>query len=60
MYAHLNQILVSAGQTVKKGDVIGRMGDTGRATGAHLHFSLSIGQPYTNGYRFINPLTLYR
>ena len=60
MYAHLNQILVGVGQTVKKGDVIGRMGDTGRATGVHLHFSLSIGQPYTNGYRFINPLTLYR
>ncbi len=60
MYAHLNQILVSVGQQVKKGDVIGKMGDTGRATGVHVHFSLSIGQPYTNSYRFLNPLTLYK
>ena len=60
MYAHLNQISVNVGQQVKKGDVIGKMGDTGRATGVHLHFSLAIGQPYTNSYRFLNPLTLYR
>ncbi len=60
MYAHLNQIGVKVGQTVKKGDVIGKMGETGRATGVHLHFSLSIGQPYAGSYRFLNPLTLYK
>ena len=60
MYAHLNKIDVSVGQQVKKGDVIGRMGETGYATGVHLHFSLSVGQPYTNSYRFLNPLSLYK
>ena len=60
MYAHLNQILVKVGQQVSKGDVIGKMGDTGYATGVHLHFSLSVGQPYTNSYKFLNPLTLYK
>ena len=60
MYAHLNQIGVKVGQTVRKGDVIGKMGETGRATGVHLHFSLAIGQPYSGSYRFLNPLTLYK
>ncbi len=60
MYAHLNKIDVSVGQQVKKGDIIGKMGETGYATGVHLHFSLAIGQPYTNSYRFLNPLSLYK
>ena len=60
MYAHLNSIGVSVGQQVKKGDIIGKMGETGYATGVHLHFSLSIGQPYTSSYRFLNPLSLYK
>lgn len=40
LYAHFNKITVEEGQTVKKGDMIGQMGRTGRATGVHLHFEL--------------------
>lgn len=60
MYAHLNSQLVKEGQTVRRAEKIGTMGNTGFTTGPHLHLSISQGMPYTAGYKFINPLSLYR
>lgn len=39
-YAHLNAIKVRLGQRINKKDVIGKLGLTGRATGAHLHYEV--------------------
>lgn len=51
VYAHLRRILVSAGQTVETGDIIGYMGQSGYTTGVHLHFEVRLhGRP-------VNPLT---
>lgn len=57
-YGHLKSISVSAGQSVKKGDIIGRVGNTGHSFGAHLHFEVLelVGGKYVK----INPLSLFR
>ncbi len=42
MYCHMDEIQVSEGQTIKQGDQIGTIGATGRVTGPHLHWGVSL------------------
>ena len=41
LYAHMTKYIVSRGQSVKKGQIIGYVGSTGASTGPHLHYEIT-------------------
>ena len=54
LYGHLHKILVKKGTEVKEGEIIGKMGATGRAVGAHLHYEIIVNKKHINPYNFIS------
>ncbi len=48
LYAHMSSLLVSAGQIVTQGKIIGKVGSTGYSTGNHLHFEIIVNGEYVN------------
>ena len=50
-YAHLNEVLVKSGDKVYNNLLIGKMGNTGRSTGVHLHYTLR-----DSNYEYLNPI----
>lgn len=54
LYGHLHKLSVKKGAQVTEGQVIGKMGSTGRAVGAHLHYEIKINGKSTDPYDFIS------
>ncbi|MGB7295184.1 MAG: M23 family metallopeptidase [Candidatus Aminicenantales bacterium] len=52
-YLHLSKFLVKSGQKIKRGDVIGLVGNTGKARGPHLHYEVRLNNKPVNPYNYI-------
>jgi murein DD-endopeptidase MepM/ murein hydrolase activator NlpD len=53
LYAHLFRAAVSKGQVVKRGEVVGYVGNSGRSTGPHLHYAVSLNGVYVNPRNYL-------
>ena len=53
-YAHLLKAAVAEGKRVKRGDIIGYVGNSGRSTGSHLHYSVSLNGIPVNPRKYLN------
>lgn len=53
LYGHLSDVKVKAGQKIERWDIIGLVGETGRATGPHLHYEVWVDGATTDPMRFI-------
>jgi len=53
VYGHMDKLKVKAGQTVRRGDVIGWVGNTGLSTGPHLHYEVEIKGAYVDPLQYI-------
>ena len=59
-YGHLSSVKVKEGDVVKRGDLIGEVGATGRVTGPHLHWGLTVEGARVNPVQILSLLRRYR
>ncbi len=52
-YAHLSRCLVVPGQEIRRGDILGNSGATGRVTAPHLHYEVRVGGTPVNPYKYL-------
>jgi len=53
IYGHLLAVKVKKGEKIKRGDVIGTVGNSGRSTGPHLHYGIAVDGVYVNPRRYL-------
>ncbi|MBN2185330.1 MAG: M23 family metallopeptidase [Candidatus Krumholzibacteriota bacterium] len=58
-YAHLSKILVKRGQRIKRGEIIGLVGNSGRSTGPHLHYEVTFRKTHRDPLQYIIPEGVY-
>jgi murein DD-endopeptidase MepM/ murein hydrolase activator NlpD len=58
LYGHFSYIEVNTGQMIKRGDIIGRVGETGFATGPHLHFTVYATNTFSIGSKWFGLLPM--
>ena len=60
LYAHQSRLNARRGQRVKKGDIIGYAGSTGRSTGVHLHFGLTKNGKWVDPMKYLQQASMSR
>ena len=59
-YAHLSKISVHAGQELRRGEIVGQVGASGRTTAPHLHYEVRVGGTPVNPYRYLANATVFQ
>jgi len=59
-YAHLSRFYVQAGQDIRRGELIGAVGTSGRVTAPHLHYEVRLGGAPVNPYRYLAKASLFQ